>query len=146
MNLGQMMLVLICIVFFSIQIINVYSYLGTQQKILNNSTFILQAQKLADSIFEKTEAEILGKYYQFSFIDSMSNSGHDSLYTDINGVDFYVNMETNFCDLTGNIDNPDSNFIRMDLRMKCIPENSDTLFVGTDSHPIKKVFKFMGLN
>ncbi|MDY6914822.1 MAG: hypothetical protein SVM86_00710 [Candidatus Cloacimonadota bacterium] len=142
MNTSQMLLVMVAMVLFSSLFINSISNISDHSEIAYKAHYLLQGHKIAERYFEKIEAEMLGGLYDFDDI-LVKYAEFDTTFT-IQNSDYYVNIETNLCNLNGNIDDPQPDFQRIDIRIEC-SYYDDILQIGTTENPLSKVFADMEL-
>ncbi len=138
MNMGQMLLVLLAVMLFSTILITTYSNLYTATDIVYKVMFQMQGLKIADKYIQKIDAELLGKIYTFDEIQT--NYSDSTFTTPINNVVYNVNIQSNYCNSSGDISEPDSTYQKIDIVIYCYPLGPDTLWIGTRDKPISKIF------
>jgi hypothetical protein len=122
-----------------------YNLVLDDAKIVYNNMQYSQGQKLADRYFQQLEAELLGKDPVKSFFDAYTYFNNFTESDTIGGTVYNVLISSAWCDSLGNTANPDSSYIRVDVRMNCISPAGDTLFIGTQNDPFSKVYFDTGI-
>ena len=142
MGMIEMLSLLIAVVLFSTILIAMYHNISIAMDIVYNGIYQLQGQKITNKYFQKIEAELLGQSDDFTFSDLYSTY---NFYTDkdtVGIIQYNISMQVSYFDSVGNTvpASPDD-FRIIDISIWCSPPtSSDTLWIGTSSNPIQKVF------
>jgi len=142
MNTGQMLLVMLAILLFSTIIIATYNNLFTVLYMAYEAMYQMQAYKIVDRIFQEIDAMNVSNFKTLDEIKDEYIIG-DSVLT-INNVDYNIETSTHWCDQYGG--NPTDtlhNYQRIDVIIYCEIGN-DTLWTGTDTHPIRYIYGDLG--
>lgn len=141
MGMIEMLSILIAVVLFSTILIAMYNNISIAMDIVYNGIYQLQGQKITNKYFQKIDAELLGGFLEFDKIYVTYNS-----YTDtetVGNIQYNISIQPSYCDSVGNTvpASPDFGFRIIDISIWCSPPtSSDTLWIGTSSNPIQKVF------
>ena len=140
MGMIEMLSLLIAVVLFSTILIAMYHNISIAMDIVYNGIYQLQGQKITNKYFQKIEAELLGQNLAFIDLDSTYNPYTDTVT--VGSIQYNISMQVSYCDSVGNTPaSPDSDFRIIDISIWCSPPtSSDTLWIGTSSNPIQKVF------
>jgi len=146
----QMFLALLAIAIFSTILVNTYDNVFTQRVNVYKELQLLQGQKLADSLNQLIECELLKAYTDddtsTTFSSVLASNTGTSFVSNIDNVDYNFTSTSAWCDSLGNIGNPTPSYQRVDVRIMCTYVGIDTLYIGTASHPVSKVFANPGLD
>lgn len=146
----QMLLVLLALILFSTILVNTYDNVFAQREYVYKGLQLLQGQKLADSLNQIIECELFKAYNDsdttttFSSVIA-SNTGSNFVKV-LDDVSYNFTSSSAWCDSLGNIGNPTTAYQRVDIRIQCIYGGQDTLYIGTSTHPVSKVFANPGLD
>ncbi len=140
-----MLLVLLALALFSTIMLNMYNLVLDDAKIVYNSMLYTQGQKIADRYFQQIEAELLGSNSVLEFSDVQTNFNQFQASETIGNTYYALNISAAYSDSLGNTGNPDSSYVRVDVRMNCVSAAGDTLFIGTQNDPFSKVFYDIGM-
>ena len=141
MGMIEMLSILIAVVLFSTILIAMYNNISIAMDIVYNGIYQLQGQKITNKYFQKIDAELLGGFLEFDDIYVTYNS-----YTDtetVGNIQYNISIQPSYCDSVGSTapDSPEPGFRIIDISIWCLPAtSSDTLWIGTSSNPIQKVF------
>ena len=142
MGNGQMLQILLAIILFSTTLITIYNSLHDQAEFVYRGIYQSQGQKIVDKYLMKFESELLGEVYDYLEIYA---DYHDTTTTmDVNNITYNIHITTVFCDSTGSVHYPYSSYEpyqKVNLSVWCKPIITDTLHIGTETHPICEVFK-----
>lgn len=142
MGMIEMLSILIAVVLFSTILIAMYNNISIAMDIVYNGIYQLQGQKITNKYFQKIEAELLGQSDDFTF-SNLYNSYNSYTDTETVGIIQYnISMQSSYCDSVGNtVSDSTLGFRIIDISIWCSPPtSSDTLWIGTSSNPIQKVF------
>ncbi len=139
---NQMILVILAIILFSTTILSTYNRLFSQVEIVYDGIYRLQGQKIADSLFQRVECEILTGT---GFATVFNNLGSFSETKTLDNIPYSILVNNSQCDSLGNTSNPNSNYRKLNIRIMCFPNSNDTLRIGTATNPISKVFSQSGI-
>ena len=146
----QMLLVLLAIVLFSTILLNTYDIVFTQRENIYKGLFLLQGQKIADSLYQLIECELLTAYSDddttTTFGNTFSSLTGSNITMVADDVTYDFTSTSAWCDSIGNIGSPTPNYQRVDIRITCVYGVQDTLYIGTATHPLSKVFANPGLD
>lgn len=143
MGTGQFFLVMLAIVLFSTLIIATQNNLYSVAYLAYKAMYSMQGYKIADRFFQEITAMNLSGLKTFEEIKT-DYIFSDSLVT-INGIPYYVDSATSWCNKYGEAPSDTLNlYQRVDIRITCMFAN-DSLFIGTQNHPVSYIYGRMGL-
>ena len=142
--MNQMLLTLLGIILFLTIYLTAFNALSDQYYFLQRSAILTQGVRIANRFLQKVDAENKS-INDFSEIYNNYHSGlSDTL--NVNDIEYYVDITSNYCDEDGNIFDPqpaDHDLQRVDVRMWCKRSETDTLYIGTLSDPFPDVPKIL---
>jgi len=126
-------------ILFSTIYLTTYNSLYDQADMAYKGMNLLNGQKVTDKFFQKIEADLLGQIMPFDAIQSTYNNQVDSVT--IGDFTYFADFSTTPCTMTGaDTTTADPEFIRIDISIWAVHPNGDTLWIGTQEHPLSKVF------
>lgn len=152
---NQMLLVLLAAVLFSTVILYTYDHVFTQRELVYNGMYMLQGQKIADSLFQRIESDLLQSVFvnlpEYSYMSKFTHTFTNyTTYSspvakDIDGIVYNIMMTSNSCDSLGNTASPSADFQRIDVSINCCPNGTDTLYIGTPTNPLTRIYSASGM-
>jgi len=142
MAYGQMLMVLLAVILFSTVMMGYYNNLFRWYDIHNREFYRLQGLKVADKVFQQIEFQHLSSGVDFSGL--YNNFQNFTSTITIGPADYMINVQSAWCDSVGQTSELPGLFIRFDVRIACIPETQDTVWVGTSNFPLQKFVANMG--
>ncbi len=146
----QMFLALLAIALFSTILVNTYDNVFTQREYVYKGLQLLQGQKLADSLNQVIECELFKAYSDTdtstTFSSVLASNTGSNFVKVLDDVSYNFTSSSAWCDSLGDIGNPTTDYQRVDIRIMCTYVGIDTLYIGTATHPVSKVFVSPGLD
>jgi len=152
---NQMLLVLLAAVLFSTVILYTYDHVFTQRELVYNGMYMLQGQKIADSLFQRIESDLLQTVFEnrpefaymtkFAYVFTNHTTYSTPVSKTIDGITYDIMLTSAACDSVGNTASPSADYQRIDIRINCCPNGSDTLYIGTASNPLTRVYTASGM-
>ncbi len=136
----RMLQVMVAVTLFTTTLIMVYNGLIGKNLIVYRVAVLEQGHRYAARFLQKVQAELIGKVNSFADIHNIYNGGvSDSLVT--TDEVYHVNIRSNYCDASGDISNPNTNFQKVEVRVFCVSNTfADTIRIGTAVEPISRIF------
>ncbi len=139
---NQMLLVLMSVILFSTIIIGTYNSVFSQAELVYNGIILMQGQKVADSLFQRIECEILSGT---SFSTVFNNLGSFTETKTLENYEYDIVVTSSLCDSLGNASSPTVDYRIVNMQISCYSGQSDTLFIGTTTNPLSKIFASNGM-
>ena len=149
---NQMLLVLLAAVLFSTVVLYTYDHIFTQRELVYNGMYMLQGQKIADSLFQRIGCEFLSATFDnATTFESVATSYVTYSSADtitIDGISYNVMLASYNSSQFGNILSPFSlpyNYRRIDIWIDCSPNGTDVISIGTAANPLTKIYANNGM-
>ena len=145
----QMLLVLLAVILFSTVFLGTFDGIFMHSEIVYEGAYRLQAQKIVDYYFQRVDSDLL-----FAQVDANSATNFSSVFSSytnfqnsitMDGITYNVNMLAFPCNQYGNIGSPSVNYRLLNVSVNFVVNSTDTLFVGTSSNPLSKVYANNGM-
>lgn len=149
---NQMLLVLLAAILFSTVILYTYDHIFTQRELVYNGMYMLQGQKIADSLFQSIGCDFLSAAFDNTkTFESVSNSYvtyTSSIPKTVDGITYNIMLASYNSSQFGNILSPFSlpyNYRRIDVWIDCSPNGTDVISIGTATNPLTKIYANNGM-
>lgn len=144
-----MLLVLLSVILFSTIFLGTFNGIFINSEIVFEGAYRLQAQKIIDFIFQRVDAELLQAQNDGSssttFNTVLAAYSNYTATISLDGINYNLQAQASPCDQYGNTGSPSPDFRLLRTWVTFVINSTDTLFVGTSSNPMSKVYANNGM-